>query len=523
MLYKPGKLGYVILLAVLLVGWTRWHHPSQEVLHRGWEATSSKFSQGASFADDLFDYSRFLNHPSSTSITIASPTSSPASIQQAQSIEAAKNTSVVIQQHVETPYGYVFYATQAQYACSVMVNIHRLQELFHTRQRIYVLVSPDMPIEYIEAFERRNVTVSIQTPPPLTEGGTAYYKDCLLKLLAFKMHHIDSSLKQVISMDSDQLVMQNLDYLFEMSIEVDLAAPRTYWIARDAISSAFMLINLSERLWNTVNQAIETIGFDVCDMDLVQDVLGDTVKMLPGHFVAPNSHWEDWNLPKWFHSKQNNSVVPQEIAFPNITAQDKVKLSEEEQATIDSASDDLIRQTLAIVERSSDSLSSTAKDLVKVSAQEEQINGSSGDIFDYMDNPEPQKEGEHAEEQPQKEGMKADDPAQNEADGSAEEKRVQEQNKDEVVWHTVSAPPVELKFQPTTPEETRERPLFKELYELYTAVSVLHFSGLGKPWAYSLDAVVMARPGSHPLFVQQFKTWRETALEVCPPGLFDEV
>lgn len=207
-------------------------------------------------------------------------------------------------------FAYVFYATSNAYACSVLVNIERLHDL-GSALPIHVLVSPDVGGAYLAAMEDADAVVHVEDPPPLAEGSVGYYKDCLLKLLAFKMHKFAPKLERVLVLDSDQLILKNLDALFEGLPDADLAAPRAYWLAKDFISSTFMMICLSDRLWDTVAAAMQSVQHDVFDMDLVNDLFGDTVLMLGGQYVTVNSHWEDWNLPSWFHpgSELNMTTV----------------------------------------------------------------------------------------------------------------------------------------------------------------------------------------------------------------------
>ena len=61
-----------------------------------------------------------------------------------------------------------------------------------------------------------------------------------------------------------------------------------------------MLIGLSDRLWERIEPAMTNITKDKYDMDLVNDLLSDTVLMLPGNFISINSHWETWGIPKWY-------------------------------------------------------------------------------------------------------------------------------------------------------------------------------------------------------------------------------
>lgn len=45
-------------------------------------------------------------------------------------------------------------------------------------------------------------------------------------------------------------------------------------------------------------------------LDRITDYIsGDEVMMLSGEFVALNSHWEDWNLPKWYHPKHTLNMT----------------------------------------------------------------------------------------------------------------------------------------------------------------------------------------------------------------------
>ncbi|KAK4553259.1 hypothetical protein LTR86_009559 [Recurvomyces mirabilis] len=199
-------------------------------------------------------------------------------------------------------FAYVFYATMNTYACSVLVNIYRLKELGSIHP-IYILLTPTVSVRYKQAFEDAGATIYIQEAPPLKDNNAGYYQDCMLKLLAFKMQELEPHLKRVMAFDSDQLVMRNLDPLFAGLPDVDLAAPRAYWLAKGFLASTFLIIDLSERLWRPVKSALDSVGYDKFDMDLINDLLGDTVMMLSGEYVTMNGHWEDWNLPKWYHTQ----------------------------------------------------------------------------------------------------------------------------------------------------------------------------------------------------------------------------
>jgi hypothetical protein len=59
--------------------------------------------------------------------------------------------------------------------------------------------------------------------------------------------------------------------------------------------------------------------------------------------------------------------------------------------------------------------------------------------------------------------------------------------------------------------EDADRPgFFADPVEAYSSVSVVHFTALGKPWAYSTDEVRSLRPNAHPLFYDMWDKWRAT-------------
>lgn len=292
----------------------------------------------------------------------------------------AANSRKIVANGEEQGYAYVFYATNDIYACSVLVNIRKLQQL-DSAYPIHVLASSRVGEDSLSAFASENITVHLQEAPPLREG-IAYYEDCLVKLQAFKMHILSPGLRRVLVLDADQLIMKNLDHLFHAVPAVDLAAPRAYWISKDYMSSTLMLITLSDRLWSSVSDAMDAISPNTYDMDLVNSIFGETVTMLSGEYATLNSHWDDWNIPSWYHP-----VVARGSAI-----------------------------------------------------------------------------------------ARADD------DSSTADRRAMEE----------------------------------ELSNLREAAAVVHFSAVGKPWAYSPGEVAHVRPHAHRILAELFDSWRTTATTICP-------
>ena len=202
-----------------------------------------------------------------------------------------------------SPYAYVFYATRAEYACSVLINIERLNSIFHTQHRIIVLVKPTVDSEYLSRFTAQNATVIPYEPPPLENDDVPYYADVLLKLVAFRLHQYIPSLTRVLILDSDQIILQSLDHVFSLPA-TDLAAPRAYWIGSSGFTSAFLLVSLSDRLWNRMDLGLKTIKHDTFDMDLLNEMFAQTVMLLPGDYCTLNSQWETNTIPNWWQGSE---------------------------------------------------------------------------------------------------------------------------------------------------------------------------------------------------------------------------
>lgn len=363
------------------------------------------------------------------------------------------------------------------------MNIHRLQDVLNTTLPIHVLVSTDVTSSLTKAVENMNATVYIQPPPPLnlTSGGGGYYQDCLLKLLAFKLHVLNPDLKRVLIFDADQLIMKKLDHLFSGLPEVDLAAPRAYWLAKGFLASTFMMINLSDRLWSTVKNALSTVGYNKFDMDLINDLLGDEVMMLSGEYATLNSHWEDsvsWpglsnrvyegadmlqNLPRWYHP---------EVKFNMTTIDALNKLSK--MYIGDPKNNNRKRQA-----ESTDAENGTDAAEAIFSDQDSRPASITSPVLP------PDPGGPVAALVLPHHGPSTDD----------------------VSTNIVPAAKPLPRFPPG-------HPLSQELYRLNEAAAVIHFTAAGKPWSHSAGTVALARPDAHPLLAQQVELWRQTAAEV---------
>ncbi|KAG6004166.1 hypothetical protein E4U21_001345 [Claviceps maximensis] len=198
---------------------------------------------------------------------------------------------------------YAFYAHNDDYACSVLVNAHILRESLGSRYRIVAMLSDGISTGMRDALIAHNITIVPDTPLALPEGSIPYYQGCLLKLAAFKLHQLDSSIRRVLVLDADQLVLKNLDGVFDRNPAADFMAPTAYWLSNDTLSSTCMLIRPSTAVWERVKSAAASITTGQYDMDLINNMFGAgerTQTRLESNLITLNSHWEDWNLPSWF-------------------------------------------------------------------------------------------------------------------------------------------------------------------------------------------------------------------------------
>lgn len=196
-------------------------------------------------------------------------------------------------------YAYVFYATSNAYACSALVNIHRLRTIFHSKIPVIMLASSGVSNFTVSVVRENDIEVIREEPPPVAPGSSRYYSGVLLKLRALRLHQIKPKLKRIQIFDADQLIMKSPEPLFELP-PVDVAAPLAYWLKGAAATTNLLVVSLSEGLWSIVNDAIHHISKDEYDMDLINRVLTKRLMILPGRYCTLNSHWEALDAPGWF-------------------------------------------------------------------------------------------------------------------------------------------------------------------------------------------------------------------------------
>jgi hypothetical protein len=170
---------------------------------------------------------------------------------------------------------------------------------FHTKHKIFALVTEKVNKGYRDAMEELNVTVSVTPPPTHPHHRNPIKEQSLLKLLAFRMHQVDKTLKRVIVMDADQYISKPLDSLFDLP-SVDFAAPRAYWRGNHFLSTTLMVISLSDRVWKLVEEGMKNLKETWYDFELVNDLFEGSAMVLPGQYGMVDDHFVNWDMPAWF-------------------------------------------------------------------------------------------------------------------------------------------------------------------------------------------------------------------------------
>lgn len=217
------------------------------------------------------------------------------------------------------------------------------------------------------------------------------------------------------------------------------------------------MIDLSDRLWEIVSRAIQGAGNGVFDMDLVNEVLGDTVMMLSGEYATLNSHWEDWGLPGWFGGREGWGVNWTTVEMVNQMAREKGNG----------------RRGLGDVDEAGNA---------------KMFDGTS---IPWLNSPPASTllppPTEHPYE-PYPPGKPLPPPP----------------------------PPIDLPPPEPKPRFPPSHPVTKALYALKDAAAVVHFTAVSKPWTVGSAGVRAMKPDAHPLLAGLVEEWERGAGSVCP-------
>lgn len=129
------------------------------------------------------------------------------------------------------------------------------------------------------------------------------------KLLAFNQTQYD----RLIHLDSDVLVLQNMDELFFLPPS-PLALPRAYWLDRSYLTSLLMVIRPSTNDFQRISQAISSAGPNDYDMEIVNQLYNNTALILPHRrYTLLSSVFRKWDYRQGYLGNDAEQWSPSEV------------------------------------------------------------------------------------------------------------------------------------------------------------------------------------------------------------------
>jgi hypothetical protein len=191
-------------------------------------------------------------------------------------------------------YAYTQYVTDIHYLCNSVMIFETLYSLGSRAERVLMypssmLKNPKIKAKkakkpeeklLVKARDRYNVTL-VPVELKHRESADAVWAESYTKLLAFDQ----TNYWRVIALDSDSVVLQNMDELFLLP-SAPIAMPRAYWLFDDEppskmLSSQLMLIEPSRFEFERIMAETEKAGTEEYDMEVVNKLYQDTAMVLP--------------------------------------------------------------------------------------------------------------------------------------------------------------------------------------------------------------------------------------------------
>ncbi|KAM0556099.1 hypothetical protein ACHAPJ_006088 [Fusarium lateritium] len=188
-------------------------------------------------------------------------------------------------------FAYVQYVTDEDYLCNSVMAFETLDRLNSRADRVMMYPSemllPDAEeadtkagLLLIKARDEYNVKlqpIEIQH----REGHDLTWADSFTKLLAFNQ----TQYERVLSLDSDGMVLQNMDELFQLP-SCPVAMPRAYWMNQDEnrtkiLSSQLMVVQPSKVEFERILEKMDAIDPNDYDMEIVNELYADSALVLP--------------------------------------------------------------------------------------------------------------------------------------------------------------------------------------------------------------------------------------------------
>ncbi|KAG7398794.1 hypothetical protein PHYBOEH_010426 [Phytophthora boehmeriae] len=202
--------------------------------------------------------------------------------------DPAKITSQPIQHSSRQRFAYFFYATSNIYACAALQLIDRLTNKHHmnsSRIDVVVMHTRRVGLNFLQRMQDRLHVKTILVEPIYADAAERTWRESLTKLRAFQ----DWGYDRVVFLDSDAVLMTNLDHLFDLP-PAPLYAPTAYWLQQPFFASTVLVIEPSNAVFDGIVQWARERGAAAgFDMDILNAYFADSVHHLPGVYTVLNS------------------------------------------------------------------------------------------------------------------------------------------------------------------------------------------------------------------------------------------
>ncbi|OQR84390.1 hypothetical protein ACHHYP_13438 [Achlya hypogyna] len=185
---------------------------------------------------------------------------------------------------------YFFYATDDGQACNALVAAKKLR-LLGTPDTIDTVV---MVIDHVTNTTRQHLAdggmVVLPVEPWRLYQDHGVYRDSLTKLRIFEEMGYD----RLIYIDSDTVIMRNLDELFNLPHAM-YWAPRAYWLEhlQPFITSVLLVVDPDNDLFEHLQVAISQQKEVQYDMDILNIEWQHQVGILPSEYVVLTTHLQE--------------------------------------------------------------------------------------------------------------------------------------------------------------------------------------------------------------------------------------
>lgn len=186
-------------------------------------------------------------------------------------------------------FAYVTYATNDEYACSSLIAA---ESITNTSIRgdidIVILTTRNVSRTYIDRMNKLGyVTLNVYAQKSSAPGTDRTWAYSLTKLMSFGL----TMYNRVVFLDSDSIVLKNMDHLFDLPPHF-LYAPRAYWLDQPFFGSALLVIEPDKnRLFEILYEhklREHTEKKPLYDMDILNSMFVDKVAILPPQYVILN-------------------------------------------------------------------------------------------------------------------------------------------------------------------------------------------------------------------------------------------